>query len=114
MLQKGGALSFTHIPHTHVHPFISSFIVTIQVSLLWHRLWRQSGGGRRGHPAPHQGALQAPWNPLLNSYPLSTVIIKEDNAWQQRQLKGKDISQAGLSVVLMLWRPPSDLPGDNP
>jgi len=25
-------------------------------------------GERRGHPAPRQGACQAPWNPLLNSY----------------------------------------------
>jgi len=46
----------------------SSFGVTMQVSLLWHRLRRQGGGGRRGHPAPRQGALQAPWNPLLNRY----------------------------------------------
>src|SRR6266496_5093641 len=40
--------------------------VTIQVSLLLHRLRRQGGGGRRGHPAPRQGALQAPWDSLLN------------------------------------------------
>ncbi len=40
--------------------------VTIQISLLLRRLRRQGGGGRRGHPAPRQGALQAPWDSLLN------------------------------------------------
>ena len=42
--------------------------VTIQVSFLLHRLRRRGEGEGRGHPAPRQGALQAPWNPLLTSY----------------------------------------------
>jgi|GEM_PF-2720555 len=45
-----------------------TFFVTIQVSFLLHRLRRRGEGEGRGHPAPRQGALQAPWNPLLNSY----------------------------------------------
>ena len=52
--------------------------LTLQVSLLWHRLRRQGGGGRRGRkpprlpcPAPRQGACKAPWNPLLNRYLLT-------------------------------------------
>ncbi len=28
----------------------------------------EMAGEARGHPAPRQGALQAPWNPLLKSY----------------------------------------------
>jgi len=42
--------------------------VTIQVSFLLRRLRRRGEGERRGHPAPRQGALQAPWTSLLNSY----------------------------------------------
>jgi hypothetical protein len=42
--------------------------VTIQVSFLLRRLRRRSGREGRGHPAPRQRALQAPWKPLLNSY----------------------------------------------
>jgi len=45
--------------------------VTIQVFFLLHRLRRRGEGEGRGHPAPRQGALQAPWNPLLTSYPLA-------------------------------------------
>src|SRR5438309_7343888 len=44
--------------------------VTIQVYFLSCRLRRQGRGEWRGHPAPRQGPLQAPWNPLLNSYNL--------------------------------------------
>ncbi len=29
---------------------------------------RRGEGEGRGHPAPRQGALQAPWNPLLHRY----------------------------------------------
>src|SRR6266568_7170906 len=44
--------------------------VTIQDYFLSCRLRRQGRGEWRGHPAPRQGPLQAPWNPLLNSYNL--------------------------------------------
>ena len=50
--------------------------------MLLHRLRRQGGGGRRGRkpprlpcPVPRQGALQAPWNPLLNSYKISYIQL---------------------------------------
>jgi len=49
-------------------PIIANTNVTIQVSFLLRRLRRRGEGERQGRPAPHQGALQAPWNPLLNSY----------------------------------------------
>ncbi len=48
---------------TNLFPF-----VTIQVLFLLYRLRRQGGEDGRGHPAPRQGALLAPWNPLLNSH----------------------------------------------
>ncbi len=37
-------------------------LVTLQGSLLWHRLRRQAGGGRRGQPAPSKG-LAGPLQP---------------------------------------------------
>src|SRR2546422_3166060 len=37
--------------------------VTIEVVFLLRRLRRRGGGEERGHPAPRQVALQAPWNP---------------------------------------------------
>ena len=47
---------------------IEKYLVTIQVSFLLRRLRRRGEGEGRGHPAPRQGALQAPWNSLMNSY----------------------------------------------
>ena len=43
-------------------PYIR-FPVTIEVSFLLRRLGRGDEGEKRGHPAPHQGALQAPLQP---------------------------------------------------
>jgi hypothetical protein len=58
-------------PILHLLPLLIAEHVTILVVFRLRRLRRRGGGEERGHPAPHQGALQAPWNPLLNSYFMS-------------------------------------------
>jgi hypothetical protein len=56
-------------PKIEKHISRSTFFVTLEVSFLLRRRRRRDKGYERGHPAPRQGALQAPWNPLLKSYP---------------------------------------------
>src|SRR5258707_13486703 len=81
-------------------------VVTIQVSFLLHRL-RRRGEGEGGPwkpprlpcPAPRQGALQAPWNPLLNSYKRVTNKTTGKMEKMQRLPLGQALTNSEQSLA---------------
>src|SRR5258708_35627237 len=64
----------------------------------------QKGGGRK---------RASPIDFHVHPFHLSSIFIKEDHAWQLKQLKDRDTSRAGPSNERVLSPQTSGFPGDN-